>query len=248
MVQSLPLRRGAIELLLFVALGLLMTVLGPYRTLDVEPVKRTAYWLLSIVGGGVIGITLDLTLGARVGGFWRRVLVVALAMTPAVTLLVYFLNLWVFDSPPGIRWLPILSWQVFVIAFLVMAMRALAWRRVVETRTLVMPPVPDAELTFRMRLSAKRRTARLLAVEAEDHYVRAHTDAGSELVLMRFADALADLSQAHGYRVHRSWWVAADAIEAVRWRRGAGQALLHGGLSAPVSRNYAASLKQAGWH
>lgn len=248
MVQALPLRRGAIELLLLVALGLFMAVLGPYRTLDVAPVPRTLYWLLSIVGGGLIGIALDLTLGPRIGGFWRRVALVTVAMTPPVTLLVYLLNLWLFDSPPGIRWLPILAWQVFVIAFLVMAMRALAWRKVVETRTVVVPPLPEAERAFRMRLSAKRRTARLIAVEAEDHYVRAHTDAGSELVTMRFADALTELAQAHGYRLHRSWWVAADAIENVRWRRGGGEARLSGGLVAPVSRNHAAALKQAGWH
>ena len=130
-VQALPLRRGAIELLLLVALGLFMAVLGPYRTLDVAPVPRTLYWLLSIVGGGLIGIALDLTLGPRIGGFWRRVALVTVAMTPPVTLLVYLLNLWLFDSPPGIRWLPILAWQVFVIAFLVMGMRALAWRKVV---------------------------------------------------------------------------------------------------------------------
>lgn len=248
MVQELPLRRGAIELLLLLALGLLMAVLGPYGTLEVPPAVRTLYWLLAIVGGGAIGIAMDLVLGSRIGGFWKRVLAVTLAMTPAVTLLVYGLNLWLLDAPPGIRWLPRLSWQVFVIAFLVMAMRALLWRRVVETRTLFMPPMPEAERAFRLRLSARRRTARLIALEAEDHYVRVHTDAGSELISMRFADALAEIAQAHGYRVHRSWWVAADAIVDVRWRRGSGEAHLQGALVAPVSRNHAAVLKQAGWH
>ena len=99
-----------------------------------------------------------------------------------------------------------------------------------------------------MRLSARRRAARLIALAAEDHYVRVHTDAGSELISMRFADAMAELAQAHGFRVHRSWWVAAGAIEGVRWRRGSGEARLEGGLVVPVSRNYAAVIRQAGWH
>jgi hypothetical protein len=248
MVQSRSLRRGAIELLLLVSLGLLMAVLGPYGTLDVPPAPRTVYWLLAIVGGGLIGIAVDQALGKRIEGFWKRVVAVTVTMTPPVTLLVYGLNLWLLDAPAGARWLPILAWRVFVIAFLVMAMRALAWRRVVETRTLVMPPMPDAERVFRMRLSARRRTARLIALAAEDHYVRVHTDAGSELISMRFADALAELVQAHGFRVHRSWWVAAGAIEGLRWCRGRGEARLEGGLVAPVSRNYATVLRQAGWH
>jgi len=96
-------------------------------------------------------------------------------------------------------------------------------------------------------LSAKRRAARLIAVEAYDHYLRVHTDAGLELVTLRFASALEELAGAHGFRTHRSWWVAADAIEAVRWRRGAGEARLAGGLIAPVSRAHAPAPKAAGW-
>ena len=98
-----------------------------------------------------------------------------------------------------------------------------------------------------MRLSARRRTTRLIALEAEDHYVRVHTDAGSELLTMRFSDALAELALAHGHRLHRSWWAAADAIEGIRWRRSGGEARLSGGLVAPVSRSFAVALKEAGW-
>jgi DNA-binding LytR/AlgR family response regulator len=130
---------------------------------------------------------------------------------------------------------------------LLMTLRALLWRRVIETRTVVMPPLPEAERNFRLRLSARRRAAKLIAIEAEDHFVRVHTDIGSELVAMRFSQALDELSRAYGYRLHRSWWVAADAIEGVRWRRGSGEVRLAGGIVAPVSRSYAAALKSAGW-
>jgi len=236
-----------LELLLLAAVGLIMGVLGPYRTLDVPPLLRTIYWLLAVIGSGLAGIAVDAVLGPRIRHFWARVVVVALVMTPPVTLYIYALNAWLLDLPR--RWwlLPQLAWQVLVVALLLMALRALAWRRVVETRTLVVPPLPEAERAFRLRLSAKRRTARLIAAEAEDHYVRVHTDSGSELVAMRFAEAMAELALAHGYRLHRSWWAAADAIEAVKWKRGGGEARLAGGLTAPVSRSCAAALKAAGW-
>jgi hypothetical protein len=162
-------------------------------------------------------------------------------------LFVYMLNAVMLDLPRRPWLLPQLAWQVLVVLLLLMFLRALAWRRVVETRTIVMPPLPEAERSFRLRLSAKRRSARLIAIEAEDHYVRVHTDAGSELVPMRFSDAVEELAQAHGYQLHRSWWAAADAIEAIRWNRGTGEARLAGGISAPVSRSCASALKEAGW-
>jgi hypothetical protein len=241
-------RRFSLELLLLAGVGLVMAVLGPYRTLDVPPLLRTSYWLLAVIGSGLVGIAMDAALGPHIRSFWLRIAAASVAMTPPVTLYVYGLNAWLLDLPR--RWwlLPQLAWQVLVIALLLMALRALAWRRVVETRTIVEPPLPEAERDFRMRLSAKRRAARLIAVEAEDHYVRVHTDAGAELVSMRFAEAMAELARAHGYRLHRSWWAAADAIEAIRWKRGSGEARLSGGLTAPVSRSCAAALKRAGWH
>jgi DNA-binding LytR/AlgR family response regulator len=46
-------------------------------------------------------------------------------------------------------------------------------------------------------------------------------------------------------QVHRSWWVALDAIEG-SLRRGSGSALrLCNGMEVPVSRTYAAAVKSA---
>ena len=240
-------RRLSIDVLLLAAVGLLMTALGPYRTLDNPTPVRTAYWLAAALGAGLFGIAVDAMLAPRIRGFWVRVATVSLVMTPPVTLYIYVLNALMLDLPRRWWMLPQLGGQVLIVAVLIMALRGLAWRRVVETRTVVAPPLPEAERAFRMRLSAKRRSARLIAIEAEDHYVRVHTDAGSELLLMRFSEAVEELAQAYGYRLHRSWWVAAEAIEAVKWKRGGGEARLAGGISAPVSRSCAAALKQAGW-
>ena len=237
----------SLDLLLLACFGLVMAELGPFRTLDAPQPLRTAYWLLAVLGSGLAGILLEEAIHARIRGFWRRILLVSFAITPPVTLYIYALNAVMLGLPR--RWwlLPQLAWQVLVVMLLLMTLRGLLWRRVVETRTIVMPPLPEAERDFRLRLSAKRRAARLIAIEAEDHYVRVHTDAGSELLPMRFSEALEELSRAHGYHLHRSWWVAADAIEGVRWTRGTGEVRLTGGIVAPVSRTHAATLKSAGW-
>ncbi|QZD96373.1 LytTR family DNA-binding domain-containing protein [Qipengyuania gelatinilytica] len=87
----------------------------------------------------------------------------------------------------------------------------------------------------------------LLALEMEDHYVRAHTRLGSELVLMRLGDAMAELEGVDGRQVHRSWWVARDAVEEVRREGRNLRLVLARGIEAPVSRNRASELKAAGW-
>ena len=240
-------QRASLDLALFAFFAFVMAELGPYRTLEAPQPLRAIYWLLAVFGSGLAGILAERAVAKHVHGFWLRLAVASIVITPPVTLYVYALNAVMLGLPR--RWwlIPQLAWQVLVVISLLMTLRALLWRRVVETRTVVMPPLPEAERDFRMRLSAKRRAARLIAIEAEDHYVRVHTDMGSELVTMRFSDALEELAQAYGYRVHRSWWVAAEAMEGVRWTRAGGEVRLAEGTVAPVSRSYAATLKAAGW-
>ncbi len=240
------LRRAAAEFALLAAAGVFMALLGPFGSGANSMGERFTYWLILIVGGGVIGIAIDAGLGRRLEGFWRRLALDSALMTPAVTLLVIV----VAHEMYGTRFLlpgP-LPFQVFVVCIAVMGLRQLTWRGAPAPSAAAEPAAEvDPTGVFRQRLSAKRREARLLAVAAEDHYLRVHTDAGEELIALRFADALAELAAAPGFRTHRSWWVAASALEGVRWRRGRGEARLCNGLVAPVSRGEAAALKAAGW-
>lgn len=89
--------------------------------------------------------------------------------------------------------------------------------------------------------------ADVLCLQMEDHYVRVHTPSGSELILMPMAQAITELTQGEGLRVHRSWWVARRAVEAVVPAGRGWRIRLRGGLEAPVSRARIADLRQAGW-
>lgn len=240
-------RRLAAELVLLVSTGLIVSFLAPFDSSERSLAWRTAYWLSAILGGGVIGISVDEVVRRKIGHFWLRLAVTVLAMTPLVAVFVVLLASAMFDAPLRAFRPPRLLLEVFVLCVATMTLRQFALGRPPVVVTVERPEAPDPTRTFRRRLSAKRRDARLIAVEAEDHYLRVHTDAGSELVTARFADALAELAGAPGFRTHRSWWVAAAAIEEVRWRRGAGEARLTGGLCVPVSRSNAAALKAAGW-
>ena len=77
--------------------------------------------------------------------------------------------------------------------------------------------------------------------------MRVHTALGSELILLRMRDAVAELDGIDGAQVHRSWWVARDAVEDVKRDGRNLRLVLTGGLEAPVSRARVAELKDSGW-
>ncbi|MCR5874934.1 LytTR family transcriptional regulator [Phenylobacterium sp. J426] len=245
-VDAPLLRRLATEFALLVAIGVTVAFLGPYETGERPLSQRLVYWLILMIGGGLIGIAIDEAVRRRLPGFWPRLLTVSVLMTPGIMGLVVVVSHLLAGAPLRVLDPPGLAFQVFLLSLATMALRQLMLAKL-EPPAAVSPTASDPTAVFRGRLSAKRRAAALIAVEAEDHYLRVHTDAGSELVTARFADALAELAEAPGFRTHRSWWVAADAIEEVRWRRGAGEARLAGGLVVPVSRSQAPQLKAAGW-
>lgn len=245
----LLLRRAAAETALLLVMGVFLAVLGPFGTAERSELVRFIYWPAVIVGGGVIGIAVDILVRRWLGGFWTRLLLVTAVMTAPVTALVFAVSSVLLGPPSNQPHLALLFFQVGVISFGVMGLRQLAWRGVWTERAAgdAQAEAIDPSSAFRQRLSARRRAARLLAVEAEDHYLRVHTDAGDELITLRFSDALIELERLSGYQTHRSWWVAAAAIEAVRWRRGRGELRLSHGLTVPVSRTYSATLKREGW-
>jgi len=108
-------------------------------------------------------------------------------------------------------------------------------------------PKTPAPSRFLDRLPPRLRGARLIAVQSEDHYLRLHTDRGADLILMRLADAVAELDGLEGAQTHRSWWVSRDAVRDVDRGDGRATLTLDGGLTVPVSRRHARALRAAGW-
>jgi len=105
-------------------------------------------------------------------------------------------------------------------------------------------PAPEAP-ALRARLPA-HLDGEILALKAEDHYVRVYTTRGDTLVHHRFRDAMAELEGIDGLQVHRSFWVRRSAISR-RYSEGHGQFLqLKNDLRVPVSRSYHHVLRGVG--
>lgn len=85
----------------------------------------------------------------------------------------------------------------------------------------------------------------IIALEAEDHYVRVHTPKGSALTLMRLSEAIDLIDERLGFRVHRSWWVARNSIHSFdRDGQSVGLRLVNG-TKVPVGRMYVAAVRSA---
>ena len=108
------------------------------------------------------------------------------------------------------------------------------------------PSDPPSAEGFLSRLPS-RLGRDLLCLQMEDHYVRAHTTRGSDLILTSLKDAIAELGAVEGMQVHRSWWVAHDAVSEPMANGRNLFLRLSNGVQVPVSRASVAKLKSAGW-
>jgi hypothetical protein len=106
-------------------------------------------------------------------------------------------------------------------------------------------PASPSAATGLLALVPARLGERLLALSAEDHYLRVHTDRGDDLVHYRLSQAREDLG-ARGAQVHRSWWVATDAVDRAERDGERWTLVLRGGLRVPVSRTWLQDARRAG--
>jgi len=142
------------------------------------------------------------------------------------------------------------AWQYGYVIVVSAMLTTGAWviERLMQKPLAPPPAAPDAgPPAFLERLPIRLRSAELYAVESEDHYLRVHTSAGQELILMRLADAVRELAGVEGLQTHRSWWVAKQGLADVVKGDGRLTLKLKSGAEAPVSRTYLKAVREAGW-
>ncbi len=224
---------------------------GPFRTLDLmAPLPRLGYWAAVVfgtytIGTAVVACLFCWTSYARLPPA-ARVAAGSPVLGAAVTLALLLLD-------AGLGLAPVADGRAIAeqlaIATIISGV-VLALREIALPGATPAPSSPTAAATRRApaildRLPLDRRGA-LLALSAEDHYVRVATRSGDTLVLLRLSDAMRETGDLPGLQVHRSHWVARDAVRAVR-RSGDGALLtLVTGREVPVSRRFMPAVRQAG--
>lgn len=252
------LRSALVSAALIIVTGLVLAALGPFGSFEGSFAERLGYWLAAVLIGylvfrPVVWLGDRIARGLALPRSATLAFAVGLGAVPA-TLGIAWLNGGLRSGlPPLANLAPLYLNVVLVGALVTLLFLAIARRGpapVAAPASVPDVPTPAGEPArplFLERLPADWR-GELVALEMEDHYVRAHgPDRRSLLILMRMADAERELAGLDGLRVHRSWWVPRHAVEApIRDGRRLSLALT-GGLQAPVARDRVAELRKAGW-
>ncbi len=232
------------------AAGGVFAFMGAFGTGEAPFGLRLAYWVPVMLAGAFWGhlcsrlIERWVDLDERP---WLTVLALTLAITGPISVLVWAVTGLIFEGRVyPLSALPYMLIPVGVVTATLSAINVfLSKAQPIQTHAA---EVGAPAARFPDRLPMKLKGATIRAVQAEDHYLRIHTDRGSDLILMRLADALEELEGLEGAQTHRSWWVARDAVRDVARGDGRATLSLEGGLTAPVSRRYARALRDAGWY
>jgi len=230
--------------------GVVLALTGAFGTGEVPLWLRLAYWVPVMLAGASWGHVCSRIVDRWIDRDerpWLTVLALTATITGPVSLLVWFATGLVFDRQIWpLAALPLMVGPVLTITAVMSAINVfLDKAQPVQTHAA---PTGTAPARFPDRLPTKLRGAAIRAVQAEDHYLRIHTERGSDLILMRLSDALEELEGLEGSQTHRSWWVARAAVRDISRGDGRATLTLDGGLTAPVSRRYARALREAGWY
>lgn len=231
---------------LTVPAGVLLAILGPFGSyMNGGPLRLLAYWTgAMLLGLALYGSAYRLVgMGAARGSRrWWLVLggATLLASVPeALATRTAAFRLWPELAKLHLS-LPLWFAQTTTIGLVAMGWVGLVLRRPETMRdNMPAPPAP-------VEPAVTPLGGDVLALQMEDHYVRVHRPAGTELVLMSLTRAI-EAVQAEGLRTHRSWWVAGHAVAAVEGNSRSMRLKLSNGIVAPVARSAVIHLKAAGW-
>lgn len=233
--------------------GLFLGLIGPFGSYDAPASTRVISWTMSFwAGAALLSVALrgGHMLGQRIGlPDWFTL--PAAAVVAAVPLAGVAWSIF-HGLRPGISLSSPAEFYLQTVAITVPAgLGYLAVAGLVERSAGPPALAPRMATTAHANRFLDRLPPRLgrdlLALQMEDHYVRAHTPAGSDLVLIPLRQAIEELGGLDGLRTHRSWWVTRSAVERVREDGRNLRLILKGGLEAPVARANVAALRAAGW-
>ena len=247
--------------------------LGPFGTYsDLHFTQRLAYWGTAILGISVpmnLAILQVLRSPALAKlRVWQRILIgTGIGSVPGTIMVVGIERVFrpTYTGMPALFDLFIAVWMIAVIVAMV-DFRAYLVRDVEDRQARPAEPAFPDEQAPRVPAAAAEPAAApapapvpetvpflrrlppeigqdVVSLTMQDHYVQVRTTKGNCVLLLRMSDAVDELRDYGGGRIHRSHWIAYSQIERLE-RRGSGYvATMSTGEQLPVSRTYQGRLK-----
>jgi DNA-binding LytR/AlgR family response regulator len=224
-----------------------LVLTGPFGTLDsLRAAPRAGYWGAVVVTTYATGAFVDIVVGPRLDRLGRALRIGLLAGMSglAITAVVTVINLALLGNVPGGPGALGTLATIFAIAAIASgALRAAGEFQATTPATATTGAKARPALLDRLPVDKR---GPLVSLSVEDHYVRVRTTRGEEMVLMRLVDAIREAAPVDGLRVHRSHWVARDAVRAVRREGDRAVLQMTSGGDIPASRSHIPALREAG--
>lgn len=229
------------------AVGVVAGLAGPFNTFEMLNLPlRLIYWLAIAFGTYAAGLAGAVILGKAVLPHaqpqWLSIAIQGLGGAVPVTILVVAINLALL--PVDRVHISDAAWLFPYCLAICTALMALM-QLVLEPRLRVPDRTPqEVRPPLLDRLSHEMRGP-LSHLSMSDHYVEVFTTRGKTMVLMRLADAIRETGDVPGLQIHRSHWVAKDAVKAIRRIEGKTMIETKTGALLPVSRTYLPAVRAA---
>lgn len=248
------LRHSPVVLVLWICLTVLGVIAQPYDSYGILPVwARVLYWG-GIVGIGIVAADLVDCLARRLTPDGHRIKIAVKAVGLATLFLspvfIAWNELFVLMFPDMDDSPLLITFRVFATSIPVFALiealrpNEVRGSEVAPYEEPAPEPCPEA---LRPRLSVRLQCpdAKILRLSANNHLIDVISERGIEQIRMRFADAVLEMEPVPGCCVHRSHWVALDAIEGLKRYKDKLFVRLSNGDEIPVSRTYRPELEAA---
>ncbi|MEC7760397.1 MAG: LytTR family DNA-binding domain-containing protein [Pseudomonadota bacterium] len=234
------------KILIVLVMSAIAVMTGPFGTFsELVLVERLAYWPLALAGVSTIIISIVHLFLMRLPESWHPVLRILLGSFVAgpfgaawllgIDMVMRGETFTAFNF--GFRWV-----FVTVIGFGISLVegyfrpRLLAQIDASKAAADTPETAPEPEPPLFIRNLDPDLGADLISITTQDHYLDVVTAKGESRILKRMSDALAELNGFPGMQIHRSHWVALDAVERVEKDGRKCLVVLKNGTTLPVSR------------
>ncbi len=233
-------------LVILMAAVLLSTFIGPFNTYQTMSAgKRFAFWL-ALIGGC---------------GLFAHVTILYVLMHPRLAQLPRLVRLLAGSSVvsfPGLGVFLIVdySFRDRVHGFdhyFFLWLTVLVFTSIIAYLNFMLPyNLPEADSQDDIANNSARFMQRLpehlgnklISLSMNDHYVEVTTSKGSQMLHLKFSQAMEELANYPGIQIHRSHWIAKDALHSIEYYNRTMLAVTSDNRKIPVSSPYRRSVKQ----